>query len=159
MASNNNINDIINSFQPSSQEESIQAVNTPSNPDVSNSNGTLLQGQISLDNIIDSFKPSQEQLQQPIQSNEQPSEQEYTVGGFLKNNLVDAPVNIVTGFADVVQHPMEYGQQVVDYYKDPNVSTGEKIMSVPDFLITQPLTGMNSKELYSLYKKVILLAT
>lgn len=147
MASNNNINDIINSFQPSSQEESIQAVNTPSNSDVSNSNGTLLQGQVSLDNIIDSFKPSQEQLPQPIQSNEQPSEQEYTVGGFLKNNLIDAPVNIVTGLADVVQHPIEYGQQVVDYYKDPNVSTGEKIMSVSDFLITQPLTGMNTKEL------------
>ena len=70
-----------------------------------------------------------------------------SLGEFVKNNTVDAAVNLGTGLYDVITHPGEYANQVADYYTNPETSLGEKALGTADFLFTRPLTGMSSSEL------------
>ena len=68
---------------------------------------------------------------------------------FVKNNTVDAAVNLGTGLHDVFTHLGEYGGQVANYYADTDIPFGQKVMDTYDFFITKPVTGMSTPELAS----------
>lgn len=83
-----------------------------------------------------------------------------SLGGFVKNTLVNRPLELFSGFGDVVTHLPEYGEQLGGYLgrKAADVVSGETMSEkllpiaetardVSDFLVYKPLTGQSISDI------------
>ena len=80
-------------------------------------------------------------------------------GETIKNTLVNRPIELFTGFADTVMHPIEniakpLGEYGANHYWDlvqgdeqPLQALGRVARDTGDLFITRPLTGQTSKEI------------
>ena len=81
------------------------------------------------------------------------------VGETVKNTLVNRPIELFTGFADTVMHPIEniakpLGDYAANHYwelvngtEQPLQAAGRIARDTGDLFITRPVTGQTSKEI------------